>query len=493
MRSVKPLHPYRREDGAVAVLVALMLVVLMAAVALAVDVGGLYLRRRELVNGADSAALAAARSCARGIGNDAPWSSPEDAADYQAQQNSAITSTEVASTNLTLPPGQCLQPSQYGRVSAQYTSMQALHFAPVLGFDNASPVTTAATASWGFGSNSSMPTVLSNLFAPGTCVMPPTGTIAIGTRCTFWYDNDALGGGNFTFLSLNAAGWDVPVGSQCPGSQAGGTSTLTKWVDGSLPTSVTLNWTKPTYVCTDSGIRGVGGKSGPNSQFWRAFDALHGQTRDFPINWEGCGTPPAVTACPPIPSAPAQSSIYNNGQLDKYDIIGFAAMTIDHVYGPNDAAVQGTPADDFPCTGKVPNNQTIPGSPTGTFYSWIDLAGRINGGPCKSPTTLPVDSVTTVNLEGLNSPTDYTFDTNGITLKTTLVSGKNVAFTLHNDAEPGICGDLTLRNNSAVCLVAFWQGDTITGDYSQPKDNITVIRLCDETLGNCLDQRHGLP
>ena len=54
-----PRPAQRHEDGAVAVLVALMLVLFVAMVAVAVDVGGLYLRRRELVNGSDAAALSA--------------------------------------------------------------------------------------------------------------------------------------------------------------------------------------------------------------------------------------------------------------------------------------------------------------------------------------------------------------------------------------------------------------------------------------------------
>ena len=47
MRGLTPLAVHRREDGAVAVIVALMLVVFVAMVAVAVDTGGLYLRRRE--------------------------------------------------------------------------------------------------------------------------------------------------------------------------------------------------------------------------------------------------------------------------------------------------------------------------------------------------------------------------------------------------------------------------------------------------------------
>ncbi|TMK55408.1 MAG: pilus assembly protein [Actinobacteria bacterium] len=231
----------RREEGAVAIMVALLLVVFMAAVALTVDVGGLYLRRRALVNGSDSAALSAARTCARGFGNDTRFDSPEAAADFEAQANSPITTGEVAPTNVTYPPpGGCSVPTQYGHVIVQYTSQQALYFAPVLGFQHQSPVTTTATASWGFGSNNPIPMVLSNLLAPGTCPMPPNGTIPKGQTCTFWYDNDTLNGGNFAFLSLNPAGWDVPVGSNCSGSSSGGTSTLTKWINGTLPASVIL-------------------------------------------------------------------------------------------------------------------------------------------------------------------------------------------------------------------------------------------------------------
>jgi Flp pilus assembly protein TadG len=475
----------RREEGAVAVIVALLLVVFMAAVALTVDVGGLYLRRRALVNGSDAAALAAARTCARGVGNDPRFASAEEAADFEVQANAPITTSEVAPINLTFPPpGGCALPSQYGHATVQYTSQQALYFAPVMGFHHESPVTTTATASWGLGSNNPVPIVLSNLLAPGNCTMPPQGTLTIGQQCTFWYDNDTLNGGNFAFLSLNPAGWDVPSNSNCPGSSSGGTSTLTKWINGTLPASVILNWTYPTYVCTDTGVRGVGGKSGPNSQVWSALNSLVGVTKDFPINWEGCGTAP-FTPCSPVAGAPSQGTVYKQGNIDKYDIIGFGAMTILHVYGSTDPQVQGTPAQNYDCSGKVKNNTTIP---PGT-YTWFDLANSISGGPCKLPPSLPVDTVNSVTLQGLTSPPDYTYDTNGVTLTTALASQKNVDFSLHMNATVGVCGQPP-SNNSAVCVITSWQGSTLTGDYQPNKDNITVVRLCDLAYTNsCLDQR----
>src|SRR5262245_59538093 len=199
----------RREEGAVAIMVALMLVVFMAAVALTVDVGGLYLRRRALVNGSDAAALGAAGTCARGVGNDSRFASPEEAADFEVQMNAPITTTEVAGIDITYPPaGGCAVPSQSGHLSVQYTSQQALYFAPVLGFNHETPVTTAATASWGLGSNNPIPIVLTPALSTGTCTIPPLGTPTLGATCSYWYDNDRLGGGNFAFLTLNPAGWE---------------------------------------------------------------------------------------------------------------------------------------------------------------------------------------------------------------------------------------------------------------------------------------------
>lgn len=54
------------ERGAVAVIVALLLVVLIGMGAVVIDVGALYQERRELQNGADAGALAIAENCVRG-------------------------------------------------------------------------------------------------------------------------------------------------------------------------------------------------------------------------------------------------------------------------------------------------------------------------------------------------------------------------------------------------------------------------------------------
>jgi hypothetical protein len=53
------------EDGAVSVLVALLMVVLLGFAALSIDVGMLYSEKAQLQNGADAAALAVAQTCAK--------------------------------------------------------------------------------------------------------------------------------------------------------------------------------------------------------------------------------------------------------------------------------------------------------------------------------------------------------------------------------------------------------------------------------------------
>jgi len=468
---------HRREDGAVAVLVALMLVVFVAMVAIAVDAGGLYLRRRELVNGSDSAALSAGRTCARG-GFDDRFATPEDAADFHVMQNGRITALEVGGPDPNITEmTTCGQ--QWGHVTVQYTSEQSLFFAPALGFESAKPVTTAATASWGLGSNNPVPIVLSSLLSDD-CPVPPSGTPATGQICSFWYDNDRLENGNFAFLSLNPQGWDVPIDSNCSGAQAGGSSTLTGWIDGSIPASVPLNWMDPTYVCSDSGLRGIGGKGGMNGQVWGALQDLEGEIRDFPINWEGPGAP--------VPAAPEQGTVYGSSGIDKYDIIGFAALKIVDVVGRDEA--QGGIGT---CTTKNSN----PISWT-TIGQTLDLntvpVGNSGWQGCPSRAPDDITSLTVAKAKNSDPPcctagVEYSYDpvTRTITWNGPVPKDTKISFNWMIDPNNGPCGVLP-ENASAVCVISEWQHSTLDADFVPGSDNNTVIRLCDYAYGSCLDQ-----
>src|SRR5262249_53928341 len=212
-----------------------------------------------------------------------------------------------------------------GHVTVNYTSQQALYFAPVLGFHRETPVTTTATASWGLGSNNPIPLVLGGKLL-STCPIPPNGepTVSPPQVCATWYDNGDLNDGNFGFLSLDPAEWDVDPNLQsCPNP---GTNQLTDWIDGTDPASVALEWTLPTYVCSSAGFH----NGGSSSQGFDALRNLIGQTRDFPIIWEGWGAPPGSTT--------VQGSIYQSNKIDKYDVIGFAALEIVNVLRRTDPA-----------------------------------------------------------------------------------------------------------------------------------------------------------
>ena len=480
MRGLTPFAAHRREDGAVAVLIALMLVVFVAMVAIAVDTGGLYLRRRELVNGSDAAAMSAGRTCARG-GTDDRFAAPEAAADYQVQENGRITGFEVVGTNIVSMTSCGLQ---WGHVSVEYTSQQDLFFAPALGFESSKPVTTEATASWGLGSNNPVPLVISSL-SSASCPVPPSGTPTFEQTCAFWYDNDRFVGGNFGFLSLNAAGWNVPIDSNCSGSVAGGTNSLTGWVDGTLPASVAINWTNPTYVCTETGIKGVGGKGGMNSQLWNAVEALEGEIRDFPINWEGPGAPP-------VEGAPAQGTVYKDGNpddIDKYDVIGFASLRIVDVVSVDEAD-----GGEGVCTTK--NNTPIVWTAADQVLDLNTISNQTPGWQ-GCPST-PLDAITSLSVTQAkpNDPpcctvdVDFTYD--DATRTVTWINGAvvpketKVTFGWLIDPNNGPCGQIP-ANNSAVCVITEWQSSTLDENH-QPTDQNTVIRLCDFTYGTCLDQ-----
>lgn len=109
-----------RDDGAVAVLVALLSLALFGFGALVIDVGMLYAERRDLQNGADAAAFAVAQACAGGACG-AYDSDAEQFADANALDEASDV-TEVCGAGAALPA--CANPpavagSGYVRVTVR--------------------------------------------------------------------------------------------------------------------------------------------------------------------------------------------------------------------------------------------------------------------------------------------------------------------------------------------------------------------------------------
>ncbi|MGU7782966.1 pilus assembly protein TadG-related protein [Burkholderia sp. PU8-34] len=161
-RAFRNIH---RQRGAVAVIVALTLAVLIGCVGLALDLGKLYVARSELQNSADACALAAARDLTGAI----PSLSVSEAAGITAghlnyamfqgapvqyQVNSSVTYSDSL-TNPFLPSGSVTSPStiKYVKCTASLTNipnwfMQVLNALPGMNVANAS-VAVSAVATLG--------------------------------------------------------------------------------------------------------------------------------------------------------------------------------------------------------------------------------------------------------------------------------------------------------------------------------------------------------
>ena len=193
------------ESGAVVVIVVLSLIAIFAMLVLTVDVGGLLLARRAMVNASDSAALAAAQSCASAEDT----LDPEAVADTYAADN--VDGVLTGTSNITEIVG-CDDGN--GHVSVEYLTQQNLFFAGVLGFGSTGDVSTQATAAWGPAAGGyAVPIVLESGYLQGICKIPDG--VSIGDTCAMYYNNGdaSLGDANWGFMNLDM--WNVDAGENC--------------------------------------------------------------------------------------------------------------------------------------------------------------------------------------------------------------------------------------------------------------------------------------
>lgn len=270
------------QRGAVAVIIALCLVVLMGAVALSIDVGGLLLRRREMVNGADAAALAAAQSCSKGQG----VASATIAADHEFVLNSpgaAASGYQLSSIVVAPTCG-----GAAGHVTVTYKSPQQLYFAQVLGFKDSSDVSTAATASWGPGAMT--PVVLNvgpSQSGTNSCAIGPISYPSTGQDCYFLYNNTTGAPGQTgTMGALDLTEWDVASTGPCNGNNK---QYMTGEVDGSVIDAFVwrLNYPNDTWVCQ---LDGTNMFSNGSNNVATAFTGIPGQVRYLPLVCPYSGT-----------------------------------------------------------------------------------------------------------------------------------------------------------------------------------------------------------
>jgi Flp pilus assembly protein TadG len=422
MRIARRISP-GDERGISAIITALALVAIFAMVVLVIDAGALLVKRRTMVKAADAAALAAAQSCVRETG------------DAESQADTFATLNASGSPQGGIIAGSCS--GTY--VTVRYTVNQPLYFAPVLGFGNSDVVAANATAAWGgAGAANPLPIVLFLSSFQGDCDVP---NIAKGTVCHMWYDNNRFAGSNFGFLNLSQ--WNVGATDHC---SSAGSSERDSWIHSDWPGDpLPLNYPDATYVCSDSGLSAAN---------WSALDDRIGDILTFPVN------------------DPAGQIIGGGGQIEKYDIIGFAQMKLNDVLTVQEAgAGSGTCSVDAV---NFPNASPINLDAFGIAHNCF------TGAP---------DTISNVQVTGGPDPITsamYNYDAATRTLTWTGPQRQNVTVSFDWQNQ-GVCG--TAPNNaSARCILVEWVGHRFGGEKPGGGADLGFegIRLCDlKFAGSC--------
>lgn len=218
MRRLKSRTGTDNERGAVAVIVAFAMVILIGFAAIAIDTGALYSERAQLQSGADAAALAIAQECSKSKNCTDP-ALKMTVAQGMANANSNDAASKVS--KLTYPTSTSVAVEAVTKDGKTNAGFLALTFAPVLGIE-VDTVSAESTARW--GSPSRGPAVLPLAFAP--CNFQLNGAIQVISRhgdadrsvCSSTSPSDQLLPGGFGWLSTPAgvcnATVDIAVNAQ---------------------------------------------------------------------------------------------------------------------------------------------------------------------------------------------------------------------------------------------------------------------------------------
>jgi hypothetical protein len=455
----------QEESGAAAIFVALSLMAIFAMLVLTVDVGGLLLKRRAMVNASDAAALAAAQSCA----NTEDTLDPDSEAFKYAKEN--VDGLVAGDGGITELVG-C--DTGRGHVSVRYSHPQSLFFAGLFGFGDKGSVTTEATAAWGPAAGGEVvPIVIESGYLQGVCKIPDG--VSVGDTCALWYNNgdSSLGDANWGYMNLEQ--WNVSTTENC---HNGSTADRRDWILNDFDEPLYLNGnppgSAPTYVCNDTGH---------STSNWQ--DLVDRMTLNsmmmFPVN-DCDGQLDKSGSVSPCPSTP-----------DKYDIVGFTKLKLTAVYKGNDAAAIGIPGANGICTpaiGAFTNGQV-----------W-DLSNSYTGsGGCPSSTPDTISNVTITGKKGAtynqcapgdpNGSCAYWYDPSGktITWRTAAANNLKVQYDWSMNGTPGACGSHPSDPN-AICLVTEWRGfTTAPNGFGSGEDfGVHAFALCDLEIGSCPEE-----
>ncbi|MEV7606264.1 Tad domain-containing protein [Paenarthrobacter sp. NPDC089322] len=239
------------ERGAVAVLVALILVVLLGFAAIAVDVGMLYSERAQVQNGSDAAALAVAQKCAANT-SDPNCSTTSQLAKDMVDKNALDGLGNLNSVNLNLT-NRTATVSAGAQQAGRSPNSVSLFFGRVLGL-NTADVMTSSTVQWGSPLAGTTPFPLAfsvcqvRGYIGGAAQLLQAHGSGANPSCMYGPSGAVVPGGfGWTVQDLNSCGGTIDLalseGGSAPGNSApvNCSTTLNKWAD-------TINAGKDTIV-----------------------------------------------------------------------------------------------------------------------------------------------------------------------------------------------------------------------------------------------------
>lgn len=210
-----------RDKGAVMVLVALLLVALVGIGALVIDLGMLYVEKRQLQNGADAAALAVAQDCALGDCGD-EFATAQQYANLNAKDNvSAVDLVCGVGPGLSAcadpPPAGASGATGWVRVttSTKTDSGDTVQFVlgPVMDSVSGSTVHASAVAAWGaLGKGTILPITFSVCEWIGMGGSVVDGTFPHGVNYIYLHGVGAKNEPGVGHCTPSPSGQDLPGG-----------------------------------------------------------------------------------------------------------------------------------------------------------------------------------------------------------------------------------------------------------------------------------------
>jgi Flp pilus assembly protein TadG len=242
----------RDESGAALMVVAVCLIVLMGMLVLVVDLGRAVAIKRQMVNGADSAVLAAAQQCAM-ENSEADAIAARDAVLAMNRSDAEVTGWSA--------PGCGLPPEGAQLVTVETTVDVDYFFAGIFGFESG-PVVSRAVAVWGVTEAGHAVPITVDLEQLNDCGIMPDDPPAGEVDCPIDYPKDALQEPRWGTLDLEH--WGDPDAAPCSTSAG---ELKDQIEDGGVSQPLPA----PAFTCMDNGL---------SDSVW---ETMVGQTLLFPI------------------------------------------------------------------------------------------------------------------------------------------------------------------------------------------------------------------